>query len=100
MLRRKIFLTVLAHVFWLGLLLFCEINREINPNELYDFLSRPYMTAIVYPLVVNMFVIQIYKIKPLESEKDKVKFIWITVFLTVYLIVRGIGEYMYSGLYY
>lgn len=100
MLKRKILIVSLVYTMWLGVLLFSEIQYEINNSLIAEILLRPYMTAVVYPLVFNVLGFFVYSHKPLEKERDNVILTWVVVIASVCLTLRGIAKYMYAGLAY
>lgn len=82
-LQRKIILSIVAHMCWLYIIVFSNYFNTVQQNLICDTLLKPYMKLLIYPFVVNFYVMLIYKFNPLDNSKERKIYIVLTILFTV-----------------
>ena len=82
----KICISAFVHIIWF-LIIFVAIDKTTSPpcEEIYYEMLRGEFMLIVYPFIVNLIIFLVYKVRPLETKKEKRIFICTTTIFSLIL---------------
>ena len=87
----KLLMSAVVHLICFFMVLFAD-RKVLSPPcaEIYYIMVRPECIFFVYPILVNIIVSLIYKVKPLETDKEKKYFLSVTTLFTVIMLLLWI----------
>lgn len=97
--QKKVILSIIAHLCWLYIIIFSNFFNGIHSNEICDALLKPYMKLLIYPIIINFYVVLIYKVNPLEDEIEQKNYAMTTVIFTIICWIYVFSTHMHMNEY-